>query len=100
MGSFHDCGLRTPDDIAFLTFDELTVDELFTPAVTTVVQPAYDIGFRAAEILLKRIEQGPVRNLPAADPPGAVRLPATLKIRDSSRMYNRSRHGALAATGG
>src|ERR1051326_4037885 len=49
-------GLETPRDIAFATFDELTVDDLFTPSITTVVQPAYDIGFRAALILLERIE--------------------------------------------
>jgi DNA-binding LacI/PurR family transcriptional regulator len=75
------CGLKTPDDIAFVTFDELTVDDLFTPAITTVLQPAEEIGLRAAEILLERLEK-----------PGKeerrinVRLPATLKIRDSSRL--------------
>ncbi len=74
-----DFGLKTPDDIAFATFDELTVDDLFLPAITTVVQPAYDIGFRAAEILLHRIEDG------GADEEAiAIRLPASLKIRDSS----------------
>lgn len=74
------CGLRMPGDIAFATFDELTVDELFSPAITTVVQPAYDIGFKAAEILLKRIEG-------EHDEEGTttIRLPATLKIRESSR---------------
>ena len=56
LRAFLDCGLRTPEDIAFATFDELTVDDLFTPSITTVVQPAYEIGFKAAEILLKRIE--------------------------------------------
>ena len=67
--------------MALATFDELTVDDLFRPAVTTVVQPAYDIGFRAAQILLDRIESG-------SDPAEAmtVRLPATLKVRDSSRL--------------
>ncbi|HTS26301.1 MAG TPA: LacI family DNA-binding transcriptional regulator [Bryobacteraceae bacterium] len=72
------CSLKTPDDIAFATFDELTVDDLFLPAITTVVQPAYDIGFRAAEILLRRIEEG------SKDEKIAIRLPASLKIRDSS----------------
>ena len=56
LRAFRDCGLRTPDDIAFVTFDELTVDDLFYPSITTVVQPAFDIGYRAAEILLDRIE--------------------------------------------
>ncbi len=79
LRAFRDSGLKTPEDSAVATFDELTVDDLFLPAVTTVVQPAYDIGFRAAEILLKRIERGG-----AGEEPMTVRLPAMLKVRDSS----------------
>ena len=80
LRAFRDCGLQTPRDIAFATFDELTVDDLFSPSITTVVQPAYDIGSRAAQILLDRIE-GVVRQTESI----TVRLPAILKIRDSSR---------------
>jgi DNA-binding LacI/PurR family transcriptional regulator len=80
LRAFRDCGLRTPQDIAFVTFDELTVDELFTPSITTVVQPAYEIGFRAAQILLERIE-----NAGGERESFTVRLPATLRVRDSSR---------------
>jgi DNA-binding LacI/PurR family transcriptional regulator len=80
LRAFRECGLSTPKDIAFVTFDELTVDELFTPSVTTVVQPAYDIGFRAAQILLERIENGSGDGAPFT-----VRLPATLRVRESSR---------------
>lgn len=78
LRAFRDLGLRTPEDIAFVTFDELTVDELFTPAITTVVQPAFDIGHQAAEMLLKRIEGE------ADDQTTAVRLPASLIVRRSS----------------
>jgi LacI family transcriptional regulator len=49
-----------------------------------VVQPAYDIGFRAAQILLQRIE--------GEAPEGesiTVRLPATLKVRESSKVMRR-----------
>ncbi len=74
------CGLKTPDDIGFVTFDELTVDDLFSPAITTIVQPAYEIGSRAADILLDRIE-----NRAPGDAVCTLRLPATLKIRESSR---------------
>jgi DNA-binding LacI/PurR family transcriptional regulator len=72
-------GLRTPGDLGFVTFDELTVDDLFSPAITTVVQPAYEIGFEAAAILLSRIQSGAPRRTPRA-----VRLPATLRVRESS----------------
>jgi LacI family transcriptional regulator len=64
--------------MAFVTFDELTVDDLFTPSITTVLQPAYEIGARAAEILLDRVEGR------AADDRIVVRLPAVLKVRQSS----------------
>jgi DNA-binding LacI/PurR family transcriptional regulator len=74
-----DCGLRTPDDIGFLTFDELTVDDLFQPAITTVVQPAYEIGFQAAEILFERIQ-----DKSEASEVRTIRLPASLKVRASS----------------
>jgi DNA-binding LacI/PurR family transcriptional regulator len=80
LWALRDCGLSTPGDIAFATFDELTVADLFLPSVTTVVQPAYDIGYRAAEILLNRIE-----GLSLDDEPVSIRLSATLKVGDSSR---------------
>jgi LacI family transcriptional regulator len=83
LRAFRDCGLRTPEDIAFATFDELTVADLFTPSITTVVQPAYDIGFRAAEILLARI------NGTAAADTITLRLPAHLEVRASSGRQTR-----------
>jgi LacI family transcriptional regulator len=81
LGSLRECGLNTPEDIGFVTFDELTVDDLFQPAITTIVQPAYEIGEQAAGILFDRIEN---KN---SDAPGrrTIRLPASLKIRESSR---------------
>jgi DNA-binding LacI/PurR family transcriptional regulator len=84
LRGMRDCGLETPRDIGLVTFDELAVEDLFSPAITTIVQPAYEIGRRAAGILLDRIEQ------PSND--GDVitlRLPATLKVRESTRKFVR-----------
>lgn len=80
LRALRDRGLRTPEDIAFATVDELTVEDLFYPSITTVVQPAYEIGARAAEILLNRIENGA-----PGDESVMVRLRAELKIGQSSR---------------
>jgi LacI family transcriptional regulator len=80
LRAFRQLNIRTPEGIAFVSFDELSVDDLFSPAVTAIVQPAFEIGFRAAEILLDRI----ANPNPAAGPV-SVRLPATLRIRDTSR---------------
>jgi DNA-binding LacI/PurR family transcriptional regulator len=83
LRAFRERGLRTPEDIAFATFDELAVAELFSPSITTVVQPAYDIGYRAAELLLNRI------NGEAGDETVTIRLPAHLEVRESSRRVAR-----------
>ena len=88
LRALRDCGLKTPRDVAFATFDELTVDDLFSPSITSVVQPAYDIGFKAAEMLLERIEGDGGQSDPVA-----LRLPAALKVRDSSKVKGHSLNG-------
>lgn len=79
LQALRDHGMKTPEDIGFVTFDELTSHEVFSPAITTIIQPAYEIGFRASGILLQRIVQGQDREGIIT-----VRLPATLKIRAST----------------
>ncbi len=71
--------VTTPKDIAYVTFDELASEEFFRPGITSVVQPAYEIGHRAVEVLLRRIAGGA-----AARPLERVRLPAKLIERESS----------------
>ncbi len=81
LRSIYAAGLETPRDIAFVTFDELTTDDFFQPGITSVLQPTFDIGHRAVEVLLNRIEKGrPNRT------PDKIRLPATLVVRESSDL--------------
>ena len=79
LRSIYAMGLSTPSDIAFVTFDELTTDDLFRPGITSVVQPTYEIGYRAIEVLMNRIAQGNKENGRST-----VRLSATLDVRESS----------------
>jgi DNA-binding LacI/PurR family transcriptional regulator len=79
LRSIYAAGLKTPRDIAFVTFDELTTDDFFHPGITCVLQPTFDIGYRAVEVLLNRIEKGRVKGAP-----DKIRLPATLVVRESS----------------
>ncbi len=48
-------GLKIPDDIALAGFSNNPTGALLDPPLTTVNQPAYDIGKVAAELLLDRI---------------------------------------------
>ena len=46
-----------PSQIGLLGFDSLEWTELATPSVTTIVQPAYEEGYRAGKILIDKIEE-------------------------------------------
>ena len=82
LRALRECGVSTPEDLGFVTFDELTLDDLFKPSITTIVQPAYEIGYEAATILLERIRGKSADEIAA---PRTVRLPASLKVRESTR---------------
>jgi DNA-binding LacI/PurR family transcriptional regulator len=79
LRSLYAVGLSTPKDFSFVTFDELNAEEFFRPGVTSVVQPTFDMGYQAVEVLLRRIEKGEGKK-----PREKVRLPATLTVRESS----------------
>jgi DNA-binding LacI/PurR family transcriptional regulator len=79
MRSLYEVGLTTPHDFAFATFDEITAEDFFKPGITSVIQPTFEMGYRAVEVLLKRIAKET-----AEAPRQEVRLPATLMVRDSS----------------
>lgn len=48
-------GLVVPDDLSLVGFDDVQMASLLRPALTTVRQPAYDMGRLAMEMLLERI---------------------------------------------
>jgi DNA-binding LacI/PurR family transcriptional regulator len=54
-------GLRVPDLLSIVGFDNLDVADQLEPSLTTVAQPFAEIGRRAAQMLLRRIagETGP-----------------------------------------
>lgn len=54
--AFQEQGLRVPDDISVVGFDDIQVAAFNTPSLTTVRQPLIRMGTIAAQILLERIE--------------------------------------------
>jgi DNA-binding LacI/PurR family transcriptional regulator len=81
LRSLYAVGLSTPKDFSFVTFDEITAEDFFRPGITSVVQPTFDMGYQAVEVLLRRIDKEK-----SESPREKVRLPATLKVRDSSNV--------------
>ena len=54
--SIKSLGLKIPDDIAVIGFDDSDWAQILDPPLTTISQPVYDLGSTAAEMLIKNIE--------------------------------------------
>lgn len=93
LRAIHDLGLRIPDDISFLGFDDLDLGELLDPPLTVIDRPMEEQGVLAMRLLLNRMERrdmGPART---------VRLETKLTIRAScaAPMLTRRTHARGAA---
>ena len=49
-------GIRVPEDISVMGFDDTSIAKRFIPSITTVSQPQEMMGFMATELLLEKIE--------------------------------------------
>lgn len=78
MQALREAGLAIPHDMAVAGFDDISAARLVTPPLTTVAQFQYDVGVRAAEILMNRIHG----NAPGAGT--AVEMPFRLVERGST----------------
>jgi len=77
LDAIRKAGLRIPDDIALVVFDDLTTFSLFTPPISVVKQPATAIGERAMQLLMKQMKA------PNEFEPEIVVLPTELIVRES-----------------
>jgi DNA-binding LacI/PurR family transcriptional regulator len=57
LQAIRDRGLRIPEDIAVVGFDDITAARFVTPALTTVRVPTFALGWSAAEILVRLIQR-------------------------------------------
>jgi LacI family transcriptional regulator len=81
MKAMTQVGLRCPQDVALASFDDFSLAEVLQPPLTTVVQPAYDIGYQGATLLMQRIESG---EKPGRTRPARIRLATELRVRGST----------------
>ncbi|EJL6538497.1 substrate-binding domain-containing protein [Vibrio cholerae] len=49
-------GLRVPDDLSLIGYDDVHIAKFMTPALTTIHQPKYRLGKAAVDTLLYRLE--------------------------------------------
>lgn len=51
-------GIRVPEDMSVVGFDDIEMSEYYVPALTTIRQDRHLLGQRAAELLLGRLSRG------------------------------------------
>ena len=85
-------GLRVPQDLSLVAFDDVAPLALLDPPLTAVRQPVTAMGRRGVQLLLDRVRGAPV-------PPDPLRLPVTLVERASvtAPPSRRERRGTAIA---
>jgi len=59
--AISEAGLSMPDDIALIGFSDLPISSMLNPPLSTVAQPAFEMGCSAAELLINLIKK-PTKN--------------------------------------
>ncbi len=78
LDAVRELGLRVPEDVLLVGFDDIEAASLVSPALTTVANPAYESGWSAGGLLKDRLSgrhDGPRRT---------VTLPCRLVVREST----------------
>ncbi|WP_159501383.1 LacI family DNA-binding transcriptional regulator [Microbacterium sp. 18062] len=76
LAVLQSAGLRVPDDVAVMGYDDSSVATSVAPMLTTMRQPSYEHGSRMARVLLDLLD--------GAEPPHATIMPTELVVRESA----------------
>lgn len=90
--AIREAGLRCPEDVSLMGFDDLDLAETTNPSLSSVSQSGYQLGTTAARILLDRLEgdQGPAKH---------VVLETSLKLRHSVAAPTEASRRSLSSNG-
>jgi LacI family transcriptional regulator len=76
LRAIREAGLRCPQDISLIGFDDLDLAEATNPSLSSVSQSGYQLGSAAASILVSRIQGD-------TSPAKHLILETSLHLRDS-----------------
>lgn len=93
IDALREAGLRVPDDVAAIGFDDILDARSGTPSLTTVRHPTFALGYRAVEALLELIAGRPLATSP-------VVVPTRLIVRESCGCGRAQFHQTEIAPGG
>ena len=76
LRALHEADMRIPEQVAVVGFDDITAARFITPALTTIHVPTFGLGWGAAELLIRIIDDDRPRDV-------HVRLDTELVIRET-----------------
>jgi DNA-binding LacI/PurR family transcriptional regulator len=85
LHAIYEQGLHVPEDIAIVGFDDVPQTKIIIPALTTIRQPSEEMGSKATEMLIDRLEDKDGH-------PNQVIFSTTLVIRQSCGAMLRDTH--------
>ncbi|WP_342480143.1 LacI family DNA-binding transcriptional regulator [Paenibacillus sp. FSL L8-0340] len=74
----HRLGKTVPEDVQIIGFDDIPLSSLMSPSLSTIRQPARDMGSEAARLLIQLIEQDQVEEK-------NIQLPVSFIERETTR---------------
>lgn len=85
-------GKSVPDDVSVVGFDGIAVADLVHPKLATIATPCHDMGFKAAQLLLKAL----LKN--EQPPKGVMSLPFEFRCSESLTLASKKKADGQAAT--
>ncbi|WP_458464554.1 LacI family DNA-binding transcriptional regulator [Paenibacillus sp.] len=76
-------GRKVPDDVQVIGFDDIPMSSLLSPGLSTIRQPAYEMGREAAGLLIELVEQAPIENINIQLPVSFIERGTTRKVRSN-----------------
>ena len=83
MRALSELRVRCPGQVSVIGFDDFVWSQAFSPRLTTMAQPSFELGRRAMEMLLGKIRAAQNNSEPKAESDLVV-LKAELRIREST----------------
>lgn len=77
-------GINVPQDISVVGFDDIQTSKLIHPSLTTVRQPAYEMGQKACELLINYLKNNDIESV------GTVTFKPQLIIRNSTQSKEKN----------
>ncbi|MEK3921197.1 LacI family DNA-binding transcriptional regulator [Paenibacillus sp. FSL K6-2393] len=74
-------GKKVPDDVQVIGFDDIPMSSLLSPALSTIHQPAYEMGREAAGLLIQLVEQAAIENKNIQLPVSFIERGTTRKVK-------------------